>query len=122
MELEELLLDPFSRLDAYVSSSLLLIEPSPFVSIALKSSSADVVVPVAESSCAASSIRPSRDWVESALELVTELEALDSMLFKYVVSSDLLIEPSPFVSIALNRFEDDDVDEVELACRISCSR
>ena len=56
MELEELLLDPFSRLDAYVSSSL------------------------------------------------------------------LLIEPSPFVSIALNRFEDDDVDEVELACRISCSR
>ena len=120
MELEELLLDPFSRLDAYVSSSLLLIEPSPFVSIALKSSSADVVVPVAESSCAASSISATRDWVESALELVTELEALDSRSFKNVVN--VLVELSPLVPIELKRFEEDDVDDVELACRIICSR
>ncbi len=78
------------------------------------------MVPVAESSCAASSIRPSKDWVESALELVTELEALDSRSFKNVVS--VLVELSPFVPIELKGFEDDDVDDVELACRISCSR
>jgi hypothetical protein len=95
----------------------------PLVSIALKSSSADVVVPVAESSCAASSISATRDWVESALELVTELEALDSRSLKNV--ANVLVEPSPLVPIELKRFEDDDVDDVddaELACRIICSR
>jgi hypothetical protein len=49
-ELDVPLPDWLARFDTYVSNSDLLIEPLPLVSIALKSWSAAVVVPVAESS------------------------------------------------------------------------
>jgi hypothetical protein len=63
--------DWLARFDTNVSNSDLLMEPLPLVSIALKSWSAAVVVPVAESSCDASCSRATRDPV-SVWEPITE--------------------------------------------------